>query len=334
MKAILKKSLSVLLRIIISIILLWFLFRQVDTKDILGIIKNVNLPILLVAFLINFFSYVLAVLRWKMLLNAIKINLQLKRVVISFAGGAFFNLFLPSTIGGDLVRSIDLAMHTSRPREVVATVLLDRLSGYAGLVIVALFALLFGWNFIHPQYRAGIGFSVGIITVVLIIGLLVLFNKFIYAKLNTFLKSPGAGRIRESITNLHQELHIFRGHTGVARNNLFFSLLIQIIQPLAHSLIAYSLGIKINMLYFFIFIPVITAITFLPISIGGLGLRDVSAVLFFTKAGVSKDLAFSMSLLASSFILIYGILGGLIYVFTIHHRRKQYHKPRPVHPHK
>src|SRR3989338_3200084 len=117
MKA-LKQLLTIFLRIGISIALLIFLFRQVDKKSLWGIIKNVDKGFLSLAFVIFFSSYVLGLLRWEMLLKAAKIHLPLKRITMSFAGGIFFSLFLPSTIGGDFMRSIDLAIHTKRTREV------------------------------------------------------------------------------------------------------------------------------------------------------------------------------------------------------------------------
>ena len=313
-----KKILSIILRISISIILLIFLFRQVDKKSLFEIIKNADKPLLLLAFFVFFSSYLLCLFRWEMLLKAVEIYLPLKRIIISFCGGIFFSLFLPSTIGGDLMRSMDLAAHTKRPREVIATVLLDRLSGYVGLVLLALVSMLFGWRFIQDK---SVLFCVVIITAVLIAILLVLFNKFLYSKINKFLHSPNAGKIRELIKNLHQEVYIFRQHKKVITNNLVFSILIQAVSPLAFFIIALSLGIKMNIIYFFVFLPIINAITLLPISIGGLGLRDTTTIFFFAKVGMGRDLAFAMSLINFFFILVFGALGGLIYVLTVHHRR-------------
>lgn len=318
-----KRILSISLRIGVSIILLIFLFKQVDKKTLLEVIKNAKPDLLLLAFIIYFSSYVLCLFRWEMLLKAAKIHLPLKRVIISIAGGHFFNLFLPSTIGGDVMRSIDLATHTRMPREVVATVLLDRLSGYVGLVILTLLALLFGWRLIQDT---SVLFSVAIITAILIVLLLILFNRFIYTKINKLLHSPRAGKIREAIKNLHQEMHIFRHHKEIIVKNLILSLVIQAVSPITFYVIALSLGIKIGIVYFFIFLPIIGAITLLPISIGGLGLRDATTIFFFAKAGITKDLAFAMSLMSFFFILVYAGIGGFIYVLTVRHRRIPHHK--------
>jgi len=320
--AIFKRAFSIFLRISVSVILLIFLFKQVDNKTLLVTIKKADISLLCLAFLFFFLNNTLCLFRWRMLLKAAEIRLSLKRIIISFAGGVFFNLFLPSTIGGDLVRSIDLSIHTGKPQEVVATVLLDRLSGYIGLVLVALIALLCGAGLIQDKI---VFIAIGIITAVLITILLVFFNSFIYSKINKLLHSPTAGKLKSSLKNLHREIHLFRQHKNIVIKSLLLSLIIQILGPLTAYLTALSLGLKINLIYFLIFIPIIGAVTLLPISLGGLGLRDAMTIFFFAKIGVGKDLAFAISLLSFLFILIYGSIGGLIYVLTVHHRRIQYH---------
>ena len=317
-----------LLRISVSVILLWLVFRQLDRAIFIEIIKNVDKRLILLAFFIFFINYALCIFRWEMLLKAAQIHLPLSRVIISSAGGQFFSLFLPSTIGGDVVRVIDLTTHTKKPHEVMATVLLDRLSGYVGLVILAWLALLSGSKSILNK---NVLICVGILTAILITILLVRFNKFLYRKINMLLDSPSGNKIRGYIRDVHKEIHIFRHHEKVALNNIMLSIFIQMITPITFYITALSLGLKINMIYFFIFMPIIGAITLLPISIGGLGLREYTTRLFFSNLGVSAHLTFAMSLVNSFFILIYGGIGGLIYVLTLHHRRIQYHPPRHFH---
>lgn len=325
--AIFKKALSVLARISISIALLLFLFREVDKKSTLEILKHSNIYLLLLAFSTLLLSTILCLFRWEMLLKATKINLKLKRVIMSFSEGIFFNLFLPSTIGGDVVRSIDLCAHTKKPKEVLATVLLDRLSGYVGLVVVSLLSVFFGRSLIEGK---SVLVVVAIIALVLFAILLVLFNKFIYSKISLLLHSPNAGKIRELIKDLHKEIHYFRDKKRVLANNLVLSLLIQALLPLTFYITALALGVRLNLAYFFIFIPVINAITLLPISIGGLGVRENITVVFFTGVGMNHNLALALSLVNSFFVFVFGLIGGLIYVLTLHHRRLQHHKPSSI----
>lgn len=318
-----KKFISILFRVSVSIILIIFLFRQVDRKVIFGIIKSANMWLLVTSFLVFILGYIISLYRWEMLLKVVHVHLSIKRIVISFSGGLFFNLFLPSTIGGDLVRSFDLASHTKKPKEIIATVLLDRISGYAGLIIVTLLALLFGHRLIQDKTVIMI---IGIITAVLILILLAIFNNFLFSKLNQLLHSPTGNRLMIAIKDTHQEMYYFRHHKKMLWDNLLYSIMIQISSPISFYLIALALGIRADALYFFIFVPLIGAITLLPISIGGLGLRDATTIYFFAKIGILKDLAFALSLTVFFFTLLIGVIGGIVYVFTLHTRRLQYYQ--------
>ena len=325
-----KKIAVLLFRISISFALLIFLFRGVDKKTLFSLIKNADKALLFFSFCIFLGTHLLGFMRWNMLLRSARINLPVKRVIMSFAGGIFFSLFLPSTIGGDFVRSVDLAAHTKKPKEVVATVFLDRLSGYIGLVSITLLGLLIGFEYVRDRV---VFVSVGIIVFILLIVLVVLFNRGVYQKINKLAGKKSSKtnnkfrlvleRLKDNIASVHQEIHRFRGRKKIIVKNLMLSFIIQLIVPVSFSLIGLSLGIKVPIFYFFIFLPIIGAITLLPVSMGGLGLRDATMIYFFAKAGVSKDLAFAMSLINFSYVLICGAIGGFIYVLTVRHRRVQ-----------
>ena len=332
-----KNILFLLLRIIVSILLLVILFKinKIYPQVLINDIQSADKRLLAASFLLSFFVYFLGFLRWKMLLEADGINISLKRLMSSFSGGVFFSICLPSTIGGDLVRAADLAGHTNKTKEVIATVFLDRLSGYIGLVFVVLLALLLGRGLVLDKV---VFTSVSVIIVLLAIVLLVLFNNTIYIRITRWLSSPGLGitkplsswgveKIKETIKNLHQEIHIFRSHKNIIILNLFISFIIQLIAPVSVYFIGLSLGVKINFIYFLIFLPIISAVTLLPIAIGGTGLREWLFVAYFAKAGVVKQLAIAMSLLSFSLVVFYAAIGGLIYVLTVHHRRLQPDKP-------
>lgn len=324
MNKIIKQLFSLLAKVGVSVILLFLLFRHVDGRSILAIIKKADKPLLVLSFFVFSLSYLLCLFRWDVLLRALDLRLPLRRVIISFSGGIFFSLFLPSTIGGDLLRSMDLSAHTKRPKDVIATILLDRLSGYVGLVLLGLFALAFGWKLIEDH---SVLVSILLITGLLLAILLVLYNNFFYTWINRLLSAGGAGKIRESISSLHHEIHNFKHNRKAIVKSIGMSVLVQIVSPISFYICAIALGLKISPVYFFVFIPIIGAITLLPISIGGLGLRDATTIFFFAKAGCPKDLAFAMSLVNFSFILVIGLIGGLIYVSTVRHRRLQYSQP-------
>jgi len=325
----LKKIISVLLRICVSIVLLVLLFKfnKIDIRVLANDIKGADKVFLIVGFVVFVLNYLLGFLRWRMLVRTVEINIPLRKLISSFSGGIFFNVFLPSTIGGDLVRTADLTAHTNKAKQVIATVFLDRLSGYTGLVIVILLAMLLSRDLIHDKVVFS---SVTVIIILLISILLVLFNNSIYTSIAKFLSLPSAGRIKEMIKDMHREIHVFRNYKKMIIYNLILSCFIQVISALSVYFIGLSLGVSISIFYFLIFLPIIGAITLLPIAIGGLGLREGLYVVYFAKAGVIKQLALAMSLLSLSFTIILGAIGGVIYVLTVHHRRLQHNKPSSV----
>ena len=325
MHKILKETVSIFLRIGISIILLVILFhsKEIDLHSLLDYIRSANKPFLLLVFFLSFLNYILCFFRWNILLKAADIHLPIKRVVISFCGGVFFSLFLPSSIGGDFARSIDLAKHTQKTKEVIATVFMDRLIGYVGLASITLFSCVLGWEIVKNDI-AVLASVAGIISILIFI-LLILFNKFLHTKLNHLLQTPHSGKIREAVKNFLQEVHYFRDKKKALWKSLVLSFFIQVNGSLAFYITARALGVSgVSLLYFFIFVPIIGAVTLLPIAIGGFGIRESTTVFLFAKAGIPGIAATAIALLNSYFILIFGVIGGIIYVFTLHYRRIQH----------
>jgi hypothetical protein len=316
--AILKKIGTIILRISISLILLIFLFKQVDFSSLLEVIKKADKTLLYLSLFITFFGYLFCFWRWKMLLDTAEIKLPQKRLISAFSGGIFFNMFLPSTIGGDFVRSVDIGYHSKKTSTVVATVLLDRLSGFVGMIVVSLIALVFGYGIIKDQR---IVFAICFLTTLLFLIMLFIFNDRAFGVLKKILAFIRHGKIRSGMLSVLEQMHGFKGFKSVLFKNLLFSIAIQSVGPITTYMIALSFHLEISILYFFVFVPIITAVTLLPISIGGLGVRDYTTILLFTRIGISKHFAFALSLLGFIYLLIYTGIGGLIYVFTLHHRR-------------
>ncbi|HNW39470.1 MAG TPA: lysylphosphatidylglycerol synthase transmembrane domain-containing protein, partial [Candidatus Omnitrophota bacterium] len=227
-----KKVISLLARLSVSCLLLVLLFKfnKIDLAVLTNDIKGADKWLLAVGFLFSIFSCILGFLRWKMLLAGAGIKASLKKLISTFSGGIFFSIFLPSTIGGDLVRVADLAQHTQKAKEVVATVFLDRLSGYIGLVLVIFPALLLGGDLISDKVVFS---SVSTIILLLAVILLVLFNNSIYSRITKFFSTPGSGKIKETLKNIHREIHVFRHQKRMIVSNLLISFIIQLTLPIS-----------------------------------------------------------------------------------------------------
>ncbi|MDP2940309.1 MAG: lysylphosphatidylglycerol synthase transmembrane domain-containing protein [Candidatus Omnitrophota bacterium] len=316
------KNLSILiLRIAFSLGLIIFLFYKFDFAKTLLVIKKADLNYFIFVLLLTFFVNFLLLLRWYMLIKACGIKIPFKRIVVAFCGGIFFNLFLPSAAGGDIVRSIALFGQTKERAKVVASVILDRLSGFISIAIIASISLFIGFKLVNDS-------SILLILAIVLLSLfsltLILFNSTIFSKFSkAFIRFKG---IKLKLENLHNSIKVYRHKYKVIFANILLSFISQLISIFSFFLIAKSLHTHIDFIYFFIFVPLIFAISIIPISIGGLGVRDGSFIFLFSKVGVSPNISLSISLINFFTLLISGIVGGIIYVCSLYLRRLQYRK--------
>ncbi len=298
-------------RISISIAMLIFLFRMVNLQNLVDSIREARFSLLALACAVFSLNYVLAFIRWRELFTVVNIRTSDRKLLAAFSGGIFFNLFLPTSIGGDLVRSIDLSFHTRKPGAVVATVIMDRLSGYVGLMILALCASVFNWRLVEDKAVL----SALVILAGLLCGILfVLFNAFLYGKISVFLNNPDSGRIKEAFAGVHEHLHNFKKHRKLILTNIIISLCIQSVTPVVFYIMARAMGLPGGIVQFLIIMPIIGALSLLPISLGGLGVRDAAVVFFFAKIGIARDAAFAMSLLNFAFMILYSASAGFVYL--------------------
>ncbi len=305
-----------LIRIGISAGILCFLFGQVEIGKITEVISHSAKSMLLFALALFVLISFILFLRWRMLLMGLGLNLPRSLIFKSFCLGFFSNLFFPSTVGGDFVKSAELGLRTGNPRRVAASVILDRISGYSALVTVLLLALLLGHRIVAD---AAVFYVIGIISILLIAMLSVLFNNFLFLRLNKLLHL--LGRIGEALCSLHQELYNFKKQRRIIVKNFTYSLIIQLIMSFATYLISYALGVKVGLLYFFILVPIINTVSALPISVAGLGLREASSMYFFSRVGIPKETALAIALLVFSMIFLLSITGGIIYILTFSYKR-------------
>lgn len=317
-----KKILSFIVRISITLVLLIFLFRRVDVVNVWQTIKTLEPTLFLLAFLLYLVIIVLIFWRWKMLLDALHLKVKRRRVFISMLGSHFFNLLLPSTIGGDVVRSFDLFGHTQQGARVVASVLLDRLSGFAGLVILS----TAGFLICHKFFDISVFMPILILFVLVVLASFFFLNKSFVPRFLNFLGKFIKGPIVPKLISLHESLSFFAAYKKILIENVAVSIAGHLLFSLIFYILAFAMGIKVNAIYFIIFVPIVSAVSTLPISIGGLGLRDVTTVYFFSKIGIEKSAAFSMSLIAFFFMVVIGAIGGIVYVFTLRYRRIQSHQ--------
>jgi uncharacterized protein (TIRG00374 family) len=304
---------SFLGRIGLSIGLLWFIFSKIDIQGTREILRSADLTYIFIAAVIFILTNFILLLRWFVFIKALDLSVKAKAVIVNYFYGLFGNLFLPTAIGGDLVKVIGLCKDSDQRPKVVASVLIDRLSGFASIALVSVVAFVGGHRLIGDDTLAVPIILMG--TGALLVAA-VLFNEKIYSFVcRAFDRLP---RFKNALMTIHYDIALLKRSRKYKEGikGVLLSCLSQVIFASTYYFTAKALHQEIALIYFLIFVPIICVASAFP-SIGGLGAREVGAVYLFSKIGIGSGIAVSLSLINFLFMVIVGLAGGVIYVYTL-----------------
>jgi hypothetical protein len=308
-------------KLLVSGLLLTLLFRRADRAVFLHTLQALPLQLFLGCLGLYFLGYVISTVRWHRLLLAEGIRVPLWRLALIYFEGAFFNLFLPTLIGGDIVRGVGIYRITRGHDASIASILVDRLSGFAALIVIALAALALAYGEIRDPQVAAMILGVAIAFCAMIAGLL---NDRVKDCASTLLQGMGLTRLQGKLQGMVKALHRYRGHHRALGQALLLSALLQALIIVTYYLIGVGLNLGVPMAYFFLYVPLITFVAMLPVSVAGLGVREGGAVYFFARVGVDAAAALSMSLAWFSLTLIVSSLGAFAFLAKTHAARREH----------
>lgn len=314
-----KKLVFFFLRLFVTSGLLIILFKFIPYQKLLQIYKDSRKEYIFLGLLIFFISLNIGILRWKYILFCLGIRLPLKEAFYSFFCGLFFNLFFSSFIAQDLFRGFSIVYRYKELEKVTASLFMDRYSGTIALSFLSFFSL-----FLKPKliYRREVIIPVMFIFSATLFVYLSIFNKRIFKLfLNLFKKNFS---LVEKIKKFHHQFYFFKKKPYLFLKIMIFSFLIQIFTCFSFFIISKAFYLDLNLIYFFTLVPVVTAISLIPITIAGLGTREAASVYFFSFLGVEKSIALGISLVNFFFWVFTAFLGGIIYV-SVYYRRFQPH---------
>ncbi|MGD1993762.1 MAG: lysylphosphatidylglycerol synthase transmembrane domain-containing protein [Anaerolineae bacterium] len=301
-----KRWLS-LARVGIGIGALAFLLWKIGLGETLNQLRQADLRLLSLAFLLFLVSLIIRAGRWAALLWALEVRAPLRKLIYLYFVGAFFNSFLPSGFGGDVVRALELTRDTPPPAA-VGTVLVDRMTGLLVLLAMGLVALPFSAGQLAPWL---VWLLIAVAGGGLLGGALLLEGRLlrrITAWLPERISLDGTGplaRIYAAVTGC--------GWRAVGQA-LGISLVFNVVNVLINYLCGRAVGIDLSLGYFFITAPLISITLMVPISVGGVGIRDWVTVALFSPAGVGSSTAAAMSLAIYGVSAAAGLVGGGLYL--------------------
>lgn len=302
-----KKRILSLLKIIVSVGLLILVFSRVGWSAVVSALEQASLGWLALALAVYILGVFVRAVRWRILLPKSDLpGIRTRRLVQLYFVSFFFNTFLPTGIGGDVVRIAEVSPAVGGATA-ASSVIADRAIGLVSTGLLALFAL--------PFVRSSLSLPFALVTAITAIGipaafwLLRRYGSKGWSATNRLPALLGplvnrAGKVAKTLAAYSQR------ELGLA---LAVSLVFAFTNVLTYACIGRALQVDLSLAYYTVVSPVITLMLLIPLSFNGLGIRDITYQALFVPAGVAPDDALAMSLVYHAFNLITAVIGGVVY---------------------
>lgn len=326
MRPALRAWLGTALRLAISVALLAWLASQL--RGGLDQVRAVDPVRLIPAALVFAASTVLGAWQWILILRRAGVEVSASRLHGLYWMGLFFNNFLPSSVGGDLVKVADLAVSTGRVARPVAGTVLDRMLGLSALVFLALLAgAALGqaapaglpWWALLALIVPVVALSLGILSGRLGRALVHLRGRF----------QPGheGGRLHR----LLEELQAYRSDPGFVLRLAALALVVQALRVTTHVMVADALDLPLDaqrILQLFVLVPVLGVAIVLPLSFNGLGIREFVATRLMPQIGIGPESALALQLITYLVQLAVSLIGGVVFMVRMLRGGWRWRRPR------
>lgn len=308
-----KNKLLIVIRVMISLVfigLLVWIFRK-DIPDIAGALKGVSPPYFLTALSFNIMSLVVVSQRLRIILKVQGLKITLgESVYLNFIGN-FFNNFLPTSIGGDLVKAYYATKKSEKKLESFSAVFFDRFFGFLSIGLLAFLGIIFmNGRIKDPKLFWGCMIFSGVVLIVFIL----FFNKGITKTMFSRILHLPAFQNGSKSRKLYNTLNAYKEHKLIVMKAVLISLLAQVISVVALYCIIRSISQEISFFNLLLVVPLVSVASMLP-SINGLGVREGAFVIFLGEF-ISKESAVAASILFLAIVLMMSFIGGMFYLFS------------------
>jgi glycosyltransferase 2 family protein len=311
-------------KLVVSLGLLTLLFSRTDLRSLWASVRSASLPWVLAGLGLYLLQMLVATWRWGVLLSPQAVRVGQKRLLGSYLVATFFNNFLPSNIGGDVIRIRDTA-GPAQSRTLAATiVLIDRGIGLMGLVLVAA---------LGATAAAGDGGA----------GTVPVLPSWLWAGflLATLVSAPaviapaGVGRLLQPLTVFHPEwvggritritdaLIRFRERPTSLFNAFGGAVVVQVLLVLFYAAVARSLNIPISIWHMAVIVPVSFVVQMVPVSVNGFGVREATFSFYFSRLGLPIESAMALSLGSTALVMLFSLSGAAVYVARKHPHQQE-----------
>ncbi len=287
----LNSKAGLVVKLLFTLGILTLFFFQIDFEKLTDTVTDFKWTFLLLAIVMMVLRNVISAWRFQVM-SAYIHKVPLLTLTKHYLIASMFNIFLPSTIGGDALRVFMADKEGIPKKKGLMLVLCERFIGLYAFGILCFLGSLFmplPWHLRLGVIGIAIVFSIGFWFI--------------------FFKKTTASFIPQAFIEM-------RKHKDIIYKALAISLFYQFFSILVRYILALMFGIEIALAPFVVFIPLINFVTMIPLSIGGMGFRELGFVYFFSEvAGYSTEIAALLAVGAYILIIGTGIIGAIVYFY-------------------
>jgi len=310
-----RRRLLLAARILVSFALLAILFSRVDAGELWSTARSASPVWILIALSIYLVHVMAATWRWYVLLHAQDITAAPGMLFSSYLVAIFFNNFLPSNIGGDVVRVSDTAGRAGSKTLATTIVIVDRGLGLLALVfIAAMGATVMGRVQGHapsPIWPAWLW--VGLLIAAALAAPAVMVPAG-FGRLLQPLSVFHPTWVGERIEKLTAALEKFRDRPGALASCFAGAVAVQALLVAYHLAIVYALHVPVSAWDLAVIVPVSFVVQMIPVSLNGLGVREATFAYYFTRLGLPIHSGMLVSLGATVLMMCFSLSGAVLYM--------------------
>jgi uncharacterized protein (TIRG00374 family) len=308
----LRDKLITVVKIVISVGLIFWAFSKIDLKQVAGQLAAANPWLILAALAVFEVAIIVNGAKWQVLLRAQGVRVPFAAMLQFLFTGFFFNNFLPANVGGDVIRGYGLARYTDRPAAAAVSVIVDRIVGLIAYMSTAFVAAIILVNLRGGQGLQELEWVAFVALLALLAGFAVLLSRRVRTGVSRFFAARWLAPLAPLWSRISSAFDAYRFKYAALAMAFGMGLLGIICTTFVNWLLSQSMGGLMPLSVILLLNPLIALVLMLPISIGGIGVSQAVYPFFYGLAGVPPSHALAVSLLMQA-IMIVGSLPGAVF---------------------
>lgn len=296
--------------------MLYYVFSLVDVNELKPLISSIDKKLFVGAVAVHLIAFFIMSIRWWLILISIDKPVKYSRIFPSYYLGLFCNNFLPTAMGGDVVRIAKLRAEGVDTNLLIFSTLSDRVIGLLAIIIMGIIGLNTSAA-VQETVNHEARLMINAFSCIVFISLLLIMHSglrnYLFDKSIKKLALPT--KLKNLFVYCNNSLESLKSNSLVPKVVLL-SLISQLMIIICYYLIGRSLHVELHLMEYILLVPIVALLSSIPVSIGGLGVREGTIVFLLGAVGISTPNAVSISLLYLTVLILVTIPGSIFLLIS------------------